>query len=140
MSLNSFHSRSELVVDDQKYIYFDLNQVAENGAGDVSRLPAAKKVLLENLVRFEDGITVTADDIRRVANPNADESDAGEIAYRPARVLMQDFTGVPAVADLAAMRLSRLSAVPGGEPGVEAGMQAFPRLRQLPPRRPCLPA
>ena len=104
MSLNSFNGRSELSVDDQKYTYFDLNRVAENGAGDVSRLPISKKVLLENLVRFEDGTTVTADDIRNVADPDLAGSDAGEIAYRPARVLMQDFTGVPAVADLAAMR------------------------------------
>ena len=104
MSLNSFGSQSQLVVGNNEYSYFDLNKIADSGGTDVSRLPVSMKVLLENLVRHEDGSTVTADDIRFVAGRNDERSESIEIAYRPARVLMQDFTGVPAVADLAAMR------------------------------------
>ena len=85
-----------------------LAAAAENGLGDVSRLPASLKVLLENMLRFEDGKTVTKDDIiafrKWLDNKGKDDH---EIAYRPARVLMQDFTGVPAVVDLAAMREAR---------------------------------
>jgi aconitate hydratase A / 2-methylisocitrate dehydratase len=104
-SLNSFSSRKTLNVDGKTYSYFDLNAAAANGLGDVSRLPLSLKVLLENLLRCEDGAAVTKADITAMAawidNKGATEV---EIAFAPARVLMQDFTGVPAVVDLAAMR------------------------------------
>src|SRR5262249_44695730 len=74
------------------------------GAGTVSALPFSLRVMLENLLRFEDGVTVTAEDIRAVASGAASKTSNKEIAFRPARVLMQDFTGVPAVVDLATMR------------------------------------
>ncbi|MEO1360785.1 MAG: aconitate hydratase AcnA, partial [Pseudomonadota bacterium] len=87
------------------YTYYSLNAAAENGLGDVSRLPASLKVLLENMLRNEDGTSVTKDDITAFKTwiENGGQITQ-EIAYRPARVLMQDFTGVPAVVDLAAMR------------------------------------
>lgn len=104
MHINSFNSQHTLNVKDQDYVYFDLNRASEHGVGDISRLPFSLKVLLENLLRYEDGTTVTADDIKGLANWNKQQLIDHEIEYRPARVLMQDFTGVPAVADLAAMR------------------------------------
>ncbi|MBB6209818.1 aconitate hydratase [Novispirillum itersonii] len=84
--------------------YFSLRAAAEGGLGDISRLPYSMKVLLENLLRYEDGRSVTVDDIKACALWAVDKRSDREIAYRPARVLMQDFTGVPAVVDLAAMR------------------------------------
>ena len=96
---NSFDARRELDVDGKKYTYYKLNAVR-----DVSRLPFSMKILLENLLRREDGINVTADDIKSVANWDEKAEPNHEIAYMPARVLMQDFTGVPAVVDLAALR------------------------------------
>jgi aconitate hydratase len=96
---NSFDARRELDVKGKKYTYYRLDAV-----GDVSRLPFCMKILLENLLRREDGLSVTADDIRRVAEWDEKAEPNHEIAYMPARVLMQDFTGVPAVVDLAAMR------------------------------------
>ncbi|MEM7003902.1 MAG: aconitate hydratase AcnA [Pseudomonadota bacterium] len=101
MSLNSFNAKKTLQVGDQQYDYYSLPDA--EGLGNLSRLPVTLKILLENLLRFEDNNSVVADDIRRLGNWVA-EPFAEEIAYRPARVLMQDFTGVPAVADLAAMR------------------------------------
>ncbi|MEO0981469.1 MAG: aconitate hydratase AcnA [Pseudomonadota bacterium] len=104
-STDSFKSRRTLTVNGQDYAYYSLEAAAQNGLGDVSRLPASLKVLLENLLRNEDGKTVTKDDIKAFAGWLNDRGSAQhEIAYRPARVLMQDFTGVPAVVDLAAMR------------------------------------
>lgn len=104
-SIDSFKSRKTLTVGDKTYTYYSLEAAAENGLGDVTKLPASLKVLLENLLRFEDGTTVTAGDIKAFAAWLTDKGSAQhEIAYRPARVLMQDFTGVPAVVDLAAMR------------------------------------
>jgi len=104
-SLDSFNSKRTLTAGGKTYTYFSIEAAAENGLGDVSRLPASLKVLLENMLRFEDGKTVTKDDIlafkKWLDNKGKDDH---EIAYRPARVLMQDFTGVPAVVDLAAMR------------------------------------
>ena len=101
---DSLKTRRSLSVGGKTYDYFSIPAAAEK-IGDVSRLPASMKVLLENLLRFEDGSSVTVDHIKAIAawqkNPNAPDQ---EIAYRPARVLMQDFTGVPAVVDLAAMR------------------------------------
>jgi aconitate hydratase len=104
-SLDSFKSRKTLKVGAKTYTYYSLEAAAQNGLGDISRLPVSLKVLLENLLRFEDGKTVTQADIRAFADWVKDKGKAEvEIAYRPARVLMQDFTGVPAVVDLAAMR------------------------------------
>ncbi|MFX3657696.1 MAG: aconitate hydratase AcnA [bacterium] len=104
MSRDSFKTRKTLTVGGKQYDYFSLPAAAEAGIGDVTRLPMSLKILLENLLRFEDGNTVTEADIRALGNWATDAPDDQEIAFRPARVLMQDFTGVPAVADLAAMR------------------------------------
>ncbi len=103
-SLDTFKCRSVLEVDGKSYEYFSLPEAAKNGLGDISALPFSLKVLLENLLRFEDGRSVTADDILAMSKWLSDKRSDREIAYRPARVLMQDFTGVPAVVDLAAMR------------------------------------
>ncbi len=104
-SLDSFKSRKTLQVGSRSYVYYSLPDAERNGLPGISRLPYSLKVLLENLLRFEDGRSVTADDIRAVAEFLTSHGKAErEIAFRPARVLMQDFTGVPAVVDLAAMR------------------------------------
>ncbi len=103
-SLDSFKCRRTLHVGKRAYDYFDLKEAEAAGLDGISRLPFSLKVLLENLLRHEDGRTVTADDIRAVADWLKDKRSDREIAFRPARVLMQDFTGVPAVVDLAAMR------------------------------------
>ncbi|MBI1340746.1 aconitate hydratase AcnA [bacterium] len=104
-SLDSFKSRRTLTVGGAPYVYYSLEAAAQNGLGDISRLPVSLKVLLENLLRNEDGRTVTRDNIMAFAGWLKDRGSAQvEIEYRPARVLMQDFTGVPAVVDLAAMR------------------------------------
>ncbi|MDB5368409.1 MAG: aconitate hydratase [Rhodospirillales bacterium] len=102
---DSLKTRRTLTVGSKSYDYFSLEAAqAAAGLGDISRLPFSMKVLLENLVRLENGRTVTVDDIKAVAEWLKTRSSAREIAFRPARVLMQDFTGVPAVVDLAAMR------------------------------------
>ncbi|MCK6418628.1 MAG: aconitate hydratase AcnA [Alphaproteobacteria bacterium] len=111
---DTLKTRQTLTVDGKAYDYFSLPHAAKQ-IGDISRLPFSLKVLLENLLRFEDGRTVSTDDIKAVyawlTNKGKTEH---EIAYRPARVLMQDFTGVPAVVDLAAMR--EAMAALGGDP------------------------
>ena len=109
MSENSFNARSTLNVGGKAYTYYRLD-----AAGDISRLPFAMKILLENLLRREDGEVVTRADVEAVAAWNAQAEPAQEIAYMPARVLMQDFTGVPAIVDLAAMRDAM--ATLGGDP------------------------
>jgi aconitate hydratase len=103
-SLDSFKSRKKLTVGSKTYTYFSLKAAEKNGLKGISRLPASMKILLENLLRHEDGRTVTANDIKAIAGWLKTRTSDREIAYRPARVLMQDFTGVPAVVDLAAMR------------------------------------
>ncbi|MGI9374045.1 MAG: aconitate hydratase AcnA [Hyphomicrobiales bacterium] len=103
-SLDSFKCRRTLKVGNKSYQIFDLKRAERNGLKGVSKLPSSLKVLLENLLRHEDGRTVTKKDIRAVAAWVRKKTSDHEIAYRPARVLMQDFTGVPAVVDLAAMR------------------------------------
>jgi aconitate hydratase len=110
---NSFRALSSLQVDDQTFQYYRLDALRDFGL-DISRLPFCLKVLLENLVRHEDGVTVTADDIKALANWDPKAVPDREIAFRPSRVLLQDFTGVPAIVDLAAMRdaMKRL----GGDP------------------------
>ncbi|SDK97386.1 aconitate hydratase AcnA [Aliiruegeria lutimaris] len=99
-------TRKDLVVGGKTYSYYSIPAAEAAGLGDFSRLPAALKVVLENMLRFEDGgFTVSVDDIKAFAEWGAKGGkNPREIAYRPARVLMQDFTGVPAVVDLAAMR------------------------------------
>ena len=104
-SLDSFGCKKTLTAGGKTYTYYSLPDAAKNGLGDISNLPFSLKVLIENLLRHEDGRTVTKDDIVKVAKWADDRGKAGvEIGFRPARVLMQDFTGVPAVVDLAAMR------------------------------------
>jgi len=104
-SNDSLNTRRDLTVGDKTYVYYSLPAAEEAGLSGISRLPVSMKVLLENLLRNEDGKSVTGDDLKAVAawleNRGAVEH---EISFRPARVLMQDFTGVPAVVDLAAMR------------------------------------
>ena len=102
---DSAKTRKTLTVGSQNVSYYSIPAATDAGLGDFSKLPASLKVVLENLLRFEDGKTVTQDDIKAFADWAANGGKtAREIAYRPARVLMQDFTGVPAVVDLAAMR------------------------------------
>jgi aconitate hydratase len=100
---DSLHTRSTLEVEGKNHAYYSLKK-AGAALGDVSRLPFSMKVLLENLLRFEDGETVTRDDLQAIVDWLKERRINREIQYRPARVLMQDFTGVPAVVDLAAMR------------------------------------
>ena len=103
-SLDSFNCQRELSVRGGTYTYFDLKVAEENGLKGASKLPNSLKVLLENLLRHEDNKTVTKADIEAIVGWLKTKTSTHEIAYRPARVLMQDFTGVPAVVDLAAMR------------------------------------
>ena len=102
---DSARARKTLTVKGTSFAYYSIPEAEAQGLGAFSRLPAALKVVLENMLRFEDGKTVTLDDIKAFGDwvQNGGKSTR-EIAYRPARVLMQDFTGVPAVVDLAAMR------------------------------------
>ncbi len=111
---DTLKTRRQLKVGSKSYDYFSLEAAAKGGLGDVSRLPFSLKVLLENLLRWEDGRTVTVDDVKALAAWLKDKYSDREIAYRPARVLMQDFTGVPAVVDLAAMRDAMVAL--GGDP------------------------
>jgi aconitate hydratase len=103
-SLDSFRCCKTLQIGSKTYAYFSLPTAERNGLKGISRLPFSMKVLLENLLRNEDGRSVTKDDIKAVAEWLKTKTSEREIAFRPARVLMQDFTGVPAVVDLAAMR------------------------------------
>ena len=104
-SIDSLKTRRELTVGDKTYVYYSLKAAEEAGLSGASRLPVSLKVLLENLLRNEDGLSVDAGDLRAVAAFIENKGKAEhEISFRPARVLMQDFTGVPAVVDLAAMR------------------------------------
>ncbi len=108
-------TRAELKVGGATYAYYSIDAATKAGLGDFSKLPAVLKVVLENMLRFEDGKTVTVDDIRAFATwAEQGGQNEREIAYRPARVLMQDFTGVPAVVDLAAMRDAMVAL--GGDP------------------------
>ena len=108
-------TRKTLTVGSASVTYYSIAAAEAAGLGDFSRLPAALKVVLENMLRFEDGKTVHVDDIKAFSDWATNGGKAArEIAYRPARVLMQDFTGVPAVVDLAAMRDGITSL--GGDP------------------------
>ncbi len=103
-SHDSFHCKDHIQVGSKKFHYYSLKKAAENGLGKIDHLPMTLKILLENLLRFEDNNTVKKEDIKELADWTKLKHSDREIAYRPARVLMQDFTGVPAVVDLAAMR------------------------------------
>lgn len=111
---DSFKCHQTLDVEGKTYHYYSLPKASDNGLGDISRLPYSLKVLLENLLRHEDNQTVTKADIQALADWVKTQKSTHEIAYRPARVLMQDFTGVPAIVDLAAMRTAFEKS--GGDP------------------------
>ncbi len=111
---DSLSTKAQLNVDGKIYHYYSLKTAEQNHFKGISRLPYSLKVLFENLLRFEDGSTVTTADIKAIANWLNTKTSDHEIAYRPTRVLMQDFTGVPAVVDLAAMRTA--VAKMGGDP------------------------
>ncbi len=114
MSKNSFHARSTLDTGSGSASYYRLAKLQEDGLGSIDRLPFSIKVLLESLLRTEDGFAVTADNIRSLAAYDPTAPQQVEIPFKPARVILQDFTGVPAVVDLAALRsaMHRL----GGDP------------------------
>ena len=112
-SLDSFGARSNLDVDGKSYEIFRLDAVSGEGL-DVASLPFSLKVLLENLLRTEDGADITADDVKAIAGWDADADPSQEIQFTPARVIMQDFTGVPCVVDLATMREAMADL--GGDP------------------------
>jgi aconitate hydratase len=103
-NLNSFKTRATLSVQGQVFHYHSLKNFARETQSDLVRLPFSLKILLENLLRQEDGIAVKKKDIEALARWNSKAAPNDEIQFMPARVLLQDFTGVPAVADLAAMR------------------------------------
>ena len=111
---DSLGTRRNLKVGGNSYDYFSLEAASKAGLGDISALPFSLKVLFENLLRYEDASTVTIDDVKALADWGKEKKSNREIAYRPARVLMQDFTGVPAVVDLAAMREAMVEL--GGDP------------------------
>ncbi len=112
-SVDSLKARRELKVGNKSYVYYSLRAAEEAGLTGTSSLPVSMKVLLENLLRNEDSVSVSEDDLKAVAawlqNKGSVEH---EISFRPARVLMQDFTGVPAVVDLAAMRDAMVALAP----------------------------
>ena len=101
---NSYNSLTNIKIDGKEYNYYSLKKAEENGLSGISKLPKSLKVLLENLLRFEDDLSVTKNQIDAVKEWLKTKKSKTEIAYRPARVLLQDYTGIPAVADLAAMR------------------------------------
>ncbi len=101
---NSFNSLTKISVNGKSYNFYSLKEAEKNGLDGISKLPKSLKVLLENLLRFEDDITVNRKQIESIKDWLKFKSSKTEIAYRPARVLLQDYTGIPAVADLAAMR------------------------------------
>lgn len=112
--LDTFKVRRSLTAGGKTYEYFSLKEAEKAGVGDVANLPYSLKVLMENLLRNEDGFSVFSDDVKAMGQWTKDKRSTREINYYPARVLMQDFTGVPAVVDLAAMRDAMKSV--GGNP------------------------
>ena len=102
--INSFKSKKIIKVNGKDYVIYSLPEAEKNGLKDISKLPKSLKVLLENLLRYEDNSTVDKNQINAIQSWLKTKTSDTEIAYRPARVLMQDYTGIPAVADLAAMR------------------------------------
>lgn len=115
-SLDSFQVRSTFTVGGEEYTYFSLPALQKQGAGNVQKLPYSLKILLENLLRNEDGKAVTRDDIEALLNWDPNKKPEQEIAFTPARVVLQDFTGVPAVVDLAVMRDAMADL--GGDPSL----------------------
>ena len=103
-SKNSYNSLSDLEIGGKKYKYYSIKIAEKNGLDGVGKLPKSLKVLLENLLRYEDDLSVTKNQIEAIKEWLKTKKSKTEIAYRPARVLLQDYTGIPAVADLAAMR------------------------------------
>ena len=106
-NINSFNSEGVIEINNEKFKYFDLNKAAEYFDIDLNKIPISIKIIIENLLRNEDGENITKEMIEKVFNSlkkNNNKDEKIEIAFFPTRVLMQDFTGVPAVADLAAMR------------------------------------
>ena len=101
---NSFNSLKKININGKDYYYYSLIEAEKNGLTGISKLPKSIKVLLENLLRYEDDVTVSKKQIEDIKNWLKEKKSDTEIAYRPARVLLQDYTGIPAVADLAAMR------------------------------------
>jgi aconitate hydratase len=101
--MNTFGTEATLEIGQNSYRYHSLEKLEKSGVAGVTALPFSLRIMLENLLRYEDGVSVSADDIRALIESQGSASDR-EIAFRPARVLMQDFTGVPAVVDLATMR------------------------------------
>ena len=101
---NSYNSLKSITINGKDYKYYSLSEAEKNGLDGISKLPKSLTVLLENLLRYEDDLTVTKNQIEAIKNWLQNKKSSTEIAYRPARVLLQDYTGIPAVADLAAMR------------------------------------
>ena len=101
---NSYNSLTDIKINDKKFKIFSLQKAESNGLDGISKLPKSLKVLLENLLRYEDDLSVNKSQIEAIKNWLGEKKSKTEIAYRPARVLLQDYTGIPAVADLAAMR------------------------------------
>ncbi len=103
-SINSYNSLSDIEINGNNYKYYSLKKAEKNGLDGINKLPKSLKVLLENLLRYEDNLSVNKSQIEAIKNWLKTKKSNTEIAYRPARVLLQDYTGIPAVADLAAMR------------------------------------
>ena len=101
---NSYSSLSKILINNKEYKYYSLKEAEKNGLEGISNLPKSLKVLLENLLRYEDDLSVNKNQIDSIKEWLKSKKSNTEIAYRPARVLLQDYTGIPAVADLAAMR------------------------------------
>ena len=101
---NSYNSLAKISIDNKEYKYYSLKEAEKNGLEGISSLPKSLKVLLENLLRYEDDLSVNKNQIDSIKEWLKSKKSNTEIAYRPARVLLQDYTGIPAVADLAAMR------------------------------------
>ena len=101
---NSYNSLKAISIDNKEYKYYSLKEAEKNGLEGISNLPKSLKVLLENLLRYEDDLSVNKNQINSIKEWLKTKKSNTEIAYRPARVLLQDYTGIPAVADLAAMR------------------------------------
>jgi aconitate hydratase len=101
---NSYNSLKSININNREYKYYSLSEAEKNGLEGISKLPKSLKVLLENLLRYEDNLSVTKNQIQAIKSWLKTKKSSTEIAYRPARVLLQDYTGIPAVADLAAMR------------------------------------
>ena len=101
---NSYNSLKKISINNKEFNYYSLREAENNGLEGISKLPKSLKVLLENLLRYEDDLSVTKSQIEAIKNWLETKKSKTEIAYRPARVLLQDYTGIPAVADLAAMR------------------------------------